>query len=96
MSFFPKGFLWGAATSAYQVEGATTADGRGPSNWDVFANLPGRICAGDTADIATNHYHRLDEDLDLMVDLGMTAYRFSLSWTRIHPDGGLAVNLPEC
>ncbi|WP_052668743.1 GH1 family beta-glucosidase [Nitriliruptor alkaliphilus] len=89
---FPEDFLWGAATSAYQVEGATTIDGRGPSNWDVFAAQPGRIHAGETADTAADHYHRVDEDLELMAGLGLRAYRFSLSWTRIHPQGDGVVN----
>ncbi len=84
---FPDTFRWGVATSAYQVEGATTEDGRGPSNWDVFARLAGTINRGDTADIAADHYHRLDEDLDLMARLGIDTYRFSMSWTRVHPAG---------
>jgi len=84
---FPEHFLWGTATSAYQVEGATCTDGRGSSNWDEFAGKPGTIYRGDNAEVAADHYHCLDEDLDMMSRLGVTAYRFSVSWTRIHPDG---------
>lgn len=91
---FPDHFLWGTATSAYQIEGATKEGGRGPSNWDVFAARPGNILNGDTADIAADHYHRVEEDLDLMARLGVSAYRFSLSWTRLHPEGRRPLN-PE-
>ena len=84
---FPKGFIWGAATSAYQIEGATTEDGRGPSIWDTFARTPGAIFHGDTGDIACDHYHRLECDLDLMAQLGLKAYRFSIAWPRVQPDG---------
>ncbi len=84
---FPKGFIWGASTSAYQVEGATTEDGRGPSIWDTFARTPGATFHGETAEIACDHYHRLDCDLDLMAQLGLKAYRFSVAWPRVQPDG---------
>jgi beta-glucosidase len=84
---FPEGFVWGASASAYQVEGATTEDGRGPSIWDTFARKPGAIFHSDTADIACDHYHRLDYDLDLMAELGLKAYRFSIAWPRVQPDG---------
>jgi len=84
---FPKGFIWGASTSAFQVEGATTEDGRGPSIWDTFARTPGAVFHGETADIACDHYHRLDCDLDLMVQVGLKAYRFSIAWPRVQPDG---------
>lgn len=84
---FPDGFLWGASTSAYQIEGATHEDGRGPSIWDVFSHTPGKTTHGDTGDIACDHYHRLDEDLDLLAQLGMRVYRFSVAWPRIQPDG---------
>lgn len=84
---FPDGFIWGASTSAYQVEGATTEDGRGPSIWDTFARLPGATFHGDTGDIACDHYHRLECDLDLMAQLGLKAYRFSIAWPRVQPDG---------
>ncbi|MFI6159025.1 GH1 family beta-glucosidase [Micromonospora haikouensis] len=84
---FPTGFSWGAATSAYQVEGATKEDGRGESVWDTFSRTPGRTRNGDTGDIAADHYHRYADDLDLMRDLGLGSYRFSISWPRIQPDG---------
>jgi beta-glucosidase len=89
---FPAGFLWGAATAAYQIEGATREDGRGPSIWDQFAGTPGKTRDGDTGDIATEHYHRMAQDIDLMARLGLTAYRFSIAWPRIVPDGTGAVN----
>ena len=87
MTTFPDGFLWGVATSAYQIEGAVDADGRGRSIWDTFTHQPGRILHGDTGDIAADHYHRLDEDLDLLAQLGIQAYRFSIAWPRVQPDG---------
>src|SRR5215208_2335151 len=89
---FPKDFAWGAATAAFQIEGATTADGRGESIWDRFAGTPGKVHNGDTGDPACDHYHRWREDLDLMVSLGLRAYRFSVSWPRIQPDGRGSVN----
>ncbi|HEY0583568.1 MAG TPA: family 1 glycosylhydrolase, partial [Chloroflexota bacterium] len=76
---FPDGFLWGAATAAYQVEGAVAEDGRGPSIWDAFSHTPGKTFHGDTGDIADDHYHRLDSDLDLMASLGLRGYRFSVA-----------------
>lgn len=78
-------FLWGAATAAYQIEGAANQGGRTPSIWDTFAKTPGKIHNGETGDIACDHYHRLEEDLDLMANLGLKAYRFSISWSRILP-----------
>jgi beta-glucosidase len=84
---FPPGFAWGAATAAYQIEGSTTADGRGPSVWDTFSHTPGKVVAGDTGDVACDHYRRWEADLDLMVDLGLRAYRFSIAWPRIQPTG---------
>jgi beta-glucosidase len=87
---FPDNFLWGVATSAYQIEGAVTADGRGPSVWDTFSHQPGTIVHGDTGDIAADHYHRVEEDLDLLVQLGIRAYRFSIAWTRVLPEGTTA------
>ncbi|MFI5929135.1 GH1 family beta-glucosidase [Micromonospora sp. NPDC051543] len=84
---FPHHFGWGAATSAYQIEGATKEDGRGESVWDTFSRVPGRTRNGDTGDVAADHYHRYAEDLDLMRDLGLRSYRFSISWPRIQPDG---------
>ena len=89
---FPADFRWGAATAAYQIEGAWDRDGKGPSIWDAFAHHPGKIRGGDTGDTACDHYHRLDEDLDLMASIGLKAYRFSFSWPRILPDGTGSVN----
>jgi beta-glucosidase len=84
---FPKGFYWGTATSSYQIEGAWNEDGKGPSIWDTFAHTPGKIKNNDTGDVANDHYHRYKEDVALMKDLGATAYRFSISWPRIFPNG---------
>jgi beta-glucosidase len=89
---FPPGFVFGASTSAYQVEGAVSEDGRTPSIWDTFARAPGRVTHGDTGDLACDHYHRLDCDLDLVAELGLRCYRFSVAWPRVRPDGGTAVN----
>jgi beta-glucosidase len=89
---FPAGFVWGVATSAFQVEGATRADGRGPSIWDTFAARPGTIADGSTADRACDHYHLVERDLDLMQSLGVTSYRFSVAWPRVMPRGRGAVN----
>src|ERR687894_98375 len=91
-SDFPSGFLWGTATSAYQVEGAVNEDGRGPSIWDPFSHPPGNVLHGDTGDIACDHYHRLEEDLELMASLGVRAYRFSVAWPRIQPQGSGPAN----
>ena len=90
---FPDGFLWGASTAAYQIEGAVREDGRGPSIWDVFTHLPGTILNGDTGDIACDHYHRWPEDVALMREMGIGAYRLSTSWSRILPEGRGAPNL---
>jgi beta-glucosidase len=84
---FPKGFLWGTATAAYQIEGGFDQDGKGESIWDRFVRKPGRIKNGDTGEVACDHYHRWAEDLSLMQELGVNAYRFSLSWPRIFPTG---------
>lgn len=89
---FPAGFRWGAATSAFQVEGSTTADGRGPSIWDTFAAGPGKIDGGATGDPAADHYRLWRSDLDLMSTLGLGAYRFSIAWPRVQPTGSGAVN----
>lgn len=89
---FPDGFLWGAATSAYQIEGSPLADGAGPSIWHRFAHTPGHVANGDTGDVACDHYRRYARDVDLMHDLGLTAYRFSISWSRVLPAGRGAVN----
>ncbi|MEU6575814.1 GH1 family beta-glucosidase [Streptomyces sp. NPDC046805] len=84
---FPPAFLWGAATSAYQIEGAVREGGRTPSIWDTFSRTPGRTAGGDTGDIAVDHYHRYREDVALMAELGLNAYRFSVSWPRVQPTG---------
>ena len=89
---FPTGFLFGAATAAYQVEGAASADGRGPSIWDTFSHTPGRVLGGETGDVAIEHYHRYREDVALMADLGLQAYRFSIAWPRVQPNGRGALN----
>jgi beta-glucosidase len=89
---FPEGFLWGTATAAYQVEGAANEGGRGTSIWDTFSHTPGKVYRGDTGDIACDHYHRLEEDLDLMADLGLKSYRFSVAWPRIQPEGSGPAN----
>lgn len=89
---FPSNFGWGAATSAYQIEGAAKEDGRGESIWDTFSHTPGRTRNGDTGDIAADHYHRYDADLDLMAELGLRSYRFSIAWPRIQADGTGAPN----
>jgi beta-glucosidase len=89
---FPPDFVWGAATSAYQIEGAPLADGAGPSIWQRFSHTPGRMANGDTGDVACDHYHRYNDDVALMRDLGLQAYRFSISWSRILPDGTGRVN----
>jgi beta-glucosidase len=85
MLSFPEGFQWGAATAAYQIEGAVKEDGRTPSIWDTFAHTPGRVEGGDTGDVAVDHYHRFREDVALMAELGLSAYRFSVAWPRITP-----------
>src|SRR5687767_11735458 len=85
---FPKDFLWGAATAAYQVEGAARADGRSPSVWDTFSSRPGAIAMDHNGDVATDHYHRFKEDVALMKEIGLKAYRFSVSWSRVFPDAG--------
>lgn len=89
---FPDEFLFGVATAAYQIEGAVRADGRKPSIWDAFSHMPGRVLGGDTGDVACDHYNRLEADLDLMASLGVDAYRFSIAWPRILPDGEGVVN----
>ncbi len=84
---FPPDFLWGVATASYQIEGAVAEDGRGPSIWDTFSHTPGKVAGGDTGDVAVDHYHRFPEDVQLMSDLGVGAYRFSIAWPRIIPSG---------
>ena len=89
---FPAGFLWGAATAAHQIEGSPLTDGAGPSIWTRFAHTPGRMLNGDTGDVACDHYRRWKDDVALMKELGLQAYRFSVSWSRIHPAGRGPVN----
>jgi beta-glucosidase len=89
---FPDNFLWGVATSAYQIEGAWQEDGKGPSIWDVFAHQKGRVINGENGDVAADHYHRWREDVRIMADMGLKAYRFSIAWTRVLPQGTGAVN----
>ncbi|NOK61390.1 MAG: beta-glucosidase [Chloroflexi bacterium AL-W] len=89
---FPDTFKWGAATSAYQIEGAWNEDGRGPSIWDYFTRKPGCIEDGSSGDIACDHYHRWQDDIALMKDLGLQTYRFSIAWSRIMPDGRNSIN----
>ena len=84
---FPPGFTWGAATASYQIEGAAQTDGRGPSIWDVFSHTPGRVLNGDTGDVACDHYARYADDVALMRELGLAAYRFSVAWPRVQPLG---------
>jgi beta-glucosidase len=84
---FPEGFIWGASTAAYQIEGAPDADGKGPSVWDTFSHTPGKVRGGDTGDIACDSYHRYREDVALMASLGLKNYRFSISWPRVQPGG---------
>jgi len=89
---FPPDFLFGLATAAYQIEGATREDGRKPCIWDAFSNMPGRVFQGHNGDVACDHYHRWEEDLDLIKAMGADAYRFSIAWPRVIPDGRGAVN----
>ncbi|WP_249416962.1 GH1 family beta-glucosidase [Streptomyces sp. TS71-3] len=92
LSALPKDFVWGVATSAYQIEGAVAEDGRSPSIWDTFSHTPGKIAGGDHGDVACDHYHRWPEDVALMRELGAGAYRLSLAWPRIVPGGDGPVN----
>ncbi|MGH2808247.1 MAG: family 1 glycosylhydrolase, partial [Actinomycetota bacterium] len=84
---FPAGFVWGVATSAYQIEGAVNEDGRGPSIWDTYAHTPGNIANDENGDIANDHFHRYVEDVALIKEMGAAAYRFSIAWPRIFPEG---------
>lgn len=89
---FPDSFVWGAATASYQIEGAVKEDGRGPSIWDTYSGTPGRTLDGHTGEVAADHYHRTAEDIALMKELGLDAYRFSIAWPRIQPTGSGAFN----
>lgn len=91
---FPQGFVWGVAASAYQIEGAWNEDGKGPSIWDTFSHTPGKVAKNQNGDIAIDHYHRWQSDLDLMANLGVKSYRFSIAWTRVLPTGRGTVNAP--
>ena len=84
---FPSEFQFGVATAAYQIEGSNTADGRKPCIWDAFSAMPGRVHNGDSGAVACDHYNRWESDLDLIKSLGVDAYRFSIAWPRIIPDG---------
>lgn len=89
---FQKDFVWGTATSAYQVEGAFQEDGKGPSIWDEFCKIPGRIQRGQTGEVSCNHYHRFHQDIALMKRIGIKAYCFSISWPRVFPHGTGEIN----
>jgi beta-glucosidase len=89
---FPDEFLWGAATASFQIEGAWKEDGKGESIWDRFCHTPGKVLGGDTGDVASDHYHRWQEDIALMKEIGLNAYRFSISWPRVYPQGRGKVN----
>ena len=89
---FPSSFQWGVATSSYQIEGAVSEDGRAPSIWDTFSHQPGKVDNNDTGDVACDHYHRWQSDLDLIKSLGVDAYRFSIAWPRVQPLGSGAWN----
>ena len=92
MKKFPNDFIWGTATSSYQVEGAANIDGKGPSIWDAFVSIPGKILNGETGNIACDHYHKFKEDIQLMKNMGVKAYRFSIAWSRVMPTGKDVVN----
>src|SRR5438876_1026922 len=89
---FPPEFLWGVAASSFQIEGATREDGRGESIWDRFCTVPGNVRSGDTGDVACDFYHRYRDDIELMQELGVGAFRFSVSWPRVIPQGRGSVN----
>ena len=92
MKTFPNNFIWGTATSSFQIEGASKADGKGPSIWDAFCQIPTKVHNNDTGDVACDHYHKFEEDIALMKDMGLKAYRFSIAWARIQPTGKGEVN----
>ena len=90
---FSNDFLFGAATAAYQIEGAWNQDGKGVTNWDEFSKIPGKTFEGTNGDVAIDHYNRYKEDVALMAEMGLESYRFSISWARIYPEGDGKVNL---
>ena len=92
LTALPRDFCWGAATAAYQIEGGAGEGGRGPSIWDTFSHTPGAVLGGDTGDVTSDHFHRWREDVALMAELGLRAYRFSVAWPRVQPDGRGPVN----
>ncbi|WP_100615744.1 GH1 family beta-glucosidase [Confluentibacter citreus] len=92
MKTFPNDFIWGTATSSYQIEGATKLHGKGPSIWDAFSSIPGKVHNGETGDIACDHYHTFKEDIQLMKNMGVKAYRFSIAWARVMPTGKDKIN----
>ncbi|MDQ3103906.1 MAG: family 1 glycosylhydrolase, partial [Actinomycetota bacterium] len=92
LTALPRDFCWGAATAAYQIEGGAGESGRGPSIWDTFSHTPGAVLGGDTGDVTSDHFHRWREDVALMAELGLRAYRFSVAWPRVQPDGRGPVN----
>ena len=89
---FPADFVWGAATASYQIEGAWDEDGKSESIWDRFSHTPGKVDNGNTGDVACDHYHRWREDVNLMKEMGLPAYRFSISWPRVMKDGSSRIN----
>ena len=89
---FPKDFLWGSASAAYQIEGGWKEDGKGVTNWDTFVRIPGKTYKATTGDVAVDHYHHYKEDIALMAEMGLKTYRFSISWARIYPEGRGTVN----
>ena len=84
---FPDNFIWGSATAAYQIEGAYREDGKGENIWDRYSHIPGKVYDNHTGDVACDHYHRYEEDIRLMKEIGLKSYRFSISWARVFPDG---------
>ena len=84
---FPKDFVWAAASASFQIEGAANEDGKGLSVWDAFCKQPGKVYGGNTGDIACDHYNRFEDDCKIMRDIGLKAYRLSISWPRVMPDG---------
>ncbi len=92
MKTFPNDFIWGTATSSYQIEGATKLYGKGPSIWDAFSSIPGKVHNGETGDIACDHYHTFKEDIQLMKNMGVKAYRFSIAWARVMSTGKDNIN----